>query len=228
MKFPIAFSSPDWRTPGLSASPHIPVPSSAPWPLCCTHSVCSCLSCTGEPRTGPISPYGSHQCWLVGKLVSLVLLAAPLQPRMSFAFFVAGARDGFVFSLMPTRTLSPFLPSCILAGWPPACILLQIQDFEFVEFHEVPVSPFSILLSWVLDGSTVLQCISNSVSIQRWPLWYSTSYQSLTDHHPLGLAMQFSVLLSVHSALSVMGDSVKSITEVKAEDTHCSALVISS
>lgn len=40
--------------------------------------------------------------------------------------------------------------------------------------------------------------------------------------------MQFSVLLTFHPALSVMGDGIKSITEVKAEDTHCSALVISS
>lgn len=119
MKFPIAFSPPDWRTPGHSASPHIPALHQHHGPF-----VALALyvpdSCTGEPRTGPSSPYGSHQCWLVGKLISLVLLAALLQARMSFAFFVAGAHDGFVFSLT-SRTHSPFLPSCIPAGWPPAC-----------------------------------------------------------------------------------------------------------
>lgn len=51
------------------------------------------------------------------------------------------------------------------------------------------------------------------------------SYQSPTDHHPLGLAVQFSVLVTAHPALSegVMGDSVKSISEVKAGDIHYSA-----
>lgn len=121
MKFPIVFSSPDWRAPYLSASPHTPVPSSSPWLLFCTCSVCLCLSCTREPRTGHSSPYGSHQCWLVVKLISLVLLAALVQPGISFAFFVASTYDGFIFSLVLTRTFSPFLLSCITAGWSPAC-----------------------------------------------------------------------------------------------------------
>lgn len=56
------------------------------WPLCCTRFVRPCLSSTGELRTGPSSPYGSHQCWLVGKLISLVLLAALLQPKDAICF----------------------------------------------------------------------------------------------------------------------------------------------
>jgi len=31
--------------------------------LCWNHPVCLCLSCTGEPRTGPSTPDGSYKGW---------------------------------------------------------------------------------------------------------------------------------------------------------------------
>ena len=56
---PWTFSSPGWAVPALSAFPHrtdAPVPSSSLWPFDGLSLVCPCLSCTGEPRTGPSAP----------------------------------------------------------------------------------------------------------------------------------------------------------------------------
>lgn len=193
VKFPIAFASPDWRAPGLSASPHIPVLSSSPCPLCSTVSLCPCLSCAGEPRTASSFPYGSHQCWLAGKLISLVP-AGSTSAAQRYQRYLPGPS---VFSCQVVFQLVVLHP-----------VLPQIQNFELVEFHEVPVSPFSSCLSQALDGSTVLWCISNSVLIQCWPLGCSLNYHSLNNHHPLGLAMQFSVLLTAHPAHLALSEGV--------------------
>jgi len=86
-EIPTAFSPPGWTVPALSAFPHrghAPVPSPLLWPCAGLSPVCSCLSCTGGPSSGPGTPgvdlpvlsrgEGSHPLSKIRDFLSLSLL----------------------------------------------------------------------------------------------------------------------------------------------------------
>lgn len=163
VKFPIvAFSSPDWRVPGLSASPHIPVFSSSPCPLCCTRSVCPGLSCTGEPRTAPSSPYGSHQCWLVGKLISLVLLAALLQSK----------------DIKDTHQDPQSFPAKLYYSWlAPSLYFPRLRTLNLLNFMRFlwALSPAAFLDLWMAAQCSGLSAIQYWSSVDPWGIAWITS-----------------------------------------------------
>lgn len=83
--------------------------------------VSPCLSYTGEPRPGHITPDVALPPVLCrGRITScdLVVLFFLMRPRRLLATFATTVHCWLIVSLLSTRTPNPPLPSCLPACWP--------------------------------------------------------------------------------------------------------------
>ena len=131
----------------LSSYVRAPVPSSSLWPFAGLAPVCPCLSCTGEPSTGPNTSgvlsrgegWPPLTCWQYSAWCS---------PGSFWASAVT-AHWWLMVSLVSTRTPRTFSAE-LLSSWLAQPVLVsgaapprgQNLALPSVELHEVPVSSF--------------------------------------------------------------------------------------
>ena len=97
MRSPWHFSCPGWKVLPVSAFLHrrdVPFLSTSYCPLAGVSSVCPCLYCSGEPRTGHRAPGVASPVTSLDLLVILLLM----QPWMPLAFFATRSHCWLIWS----------------------------------------------------------------------------------------------------------------------------------